>query len=149
VEELKLCLWYNPTRRNHKKFSLKFLEANKSVACFHLLICQSNVMVDFHPDNVESHCASESELHLGRMWSFPVPSMLLRKLCVYYANGFVNVESVNFFYSNPEFPHDSKDYRPQICMCNPSHLHFLDYLNLKMKEMHSLKLRELSTQRSE
>jgi hypothetical protein len=128
---------------------LEFLEANMSVACFHLLICQSSVVVDFHPDNFESHCASEAELHLGWIWSFPSPSTLLRKLCVYYANGFVNVVSVNFFDSNLEFPHDSKVYRPQICMGNPSSLHFLDYLNLKMKEMQSLKLRELSTQRPE
>jgi ribosome-associated toxin RatA of RatAB toxin-antitoxin module len=33
--------------------------------------------------------------------NFHLSSKLLRKLCVHYANGFYNVESVYFFYSNP------------------------------------------------
>jgi hypothetical protein len=101
VEERKLCLWYTPTRRNHKELSLDFLEANMSVLCFHLLIGQSNVVVEFHPCNVEPHCASEAELHLGWIWSFHLSSTLLCKLCAYYANGFDKVESVHLFYSNP------------------------------------------------
>jgi hypothetical protein len=47
VEEQKLCLWYTPTRRNHKELSLEFLEANMPVPCSHLLIGQSNGLVDF------------------------------------------------------------------------------------------------------
>ena len=70
VEERKLCVWNTPTRRNHKELSLDFLEANMSVPCSHLLIGQSNVVVDFYPGNVEPHCASEAELHLGWIWSF-------------------------------------------------------------------------------
>jgi hypothetical protein len=33
--------------------------------------------------------------------NFHLSSTLLRKLCVHYANGFDNTESVYFFYSNP------------------------------------------------
>jgi hypothetical protein len=33
--------------------------------------------------------------------NFDLSSTLLRVLCVHYANGFDNVESVYFFYSNP------------------------------------------------
>jgi hypothetical protein len=33
--------------------------------------------------------------------NFHLSSTPLRKLCVHYANGFDNVESVYFFYSNP------------------------------------------------
>jgi hypothetical protein len=32
-----------------------------------------------------------------------ISSTLLRKLCVHYANGFDNVDSVYFFYSNPVY----------------------------------------------
>jgi hypothetical protein len=35
--------------------------------------------------------------------NFHLFSTLLRKLCVHYANGFDNVESVYFFYSNPVY----------------------------------------------
>jgi len=44
---------------------MDFLEANMSVPCSQLLIGQSIVVVDFHPGNVEPHCAFEAELHLG------------------------------------------------------------------------------------
>jgi hypothetical protein len=33
--------------------------------------------------------------------NFHLSSTLLRKMCVHYGNGFDNVESVYFFYSNP------------------------------------------------
>jgi hypothetical protein len=36
--------------------------------------------------------------------NFHLSSMLLRKLCVHYANGFDNVESVYFIYSNSVHP---------------------------------------------
>jgi hypothetical protein len=35
--------------------------------------------------------------------NFHLSSVLLSKLCVHYANGFDNLESVYFFYSNPVF----------------------------------------------
>jgi hypothetical protein len=54
-----------PQEKKHKELSLGFLKANMSVPCSHLLIGQSNVVVDFHPGNVEPHCASEAALDLG------------------------------------------------------------------------------------
>jgi hypothetical protein len=62
-----------------------------SVPCSHLLIGQSNVVVDFHPGNVELHCVSAIVLTSRKnAWekNFHLSSTLLRKLCVHYANGF-------------------------------------------------------------
>ena len=81
VEERKLCLWYTPTRRNHKELSLDFLEGDMSVPCSQLLIGQSNVVVDFHPGNVEPHCASEAELHVDEYEvSTTLTVLILRKV---------------------------------------------------------------------
>jgi hypothetical protein len=54
----------------------------------HLLWCQGR----WRGVDVMKECL-ESNFHLS--------SALLRKLCVHYANGFDNIESVYFFYSNP------------------------------------------------
>jgi hypothetical protein len=106
VEERKLCLWYTPTRRNQKELSLDLLEANISVPCSHLLIGQSNVVVDFYPGNVETHCASATVLTSRKNAWEKISISPLR----YYANCVSttltvlilrNVESVYFFYSNP------------------------------------------------
>jgi hypothetical protein len=62
-----------------------------SVPCSHPLIGQSNVVVDFHPGNVEPHCASAIVLTSRKnAWGkiLHLSSTLLRKLCVHYANGF-------------------------------------------------------------
>jgi hypothetical protein len=55
-----------------------------------LLWCQGC----WHGADVTKECL-ETNFHLS--------STLLRKLCVHYANGFDNIESVYFFYSNPVF----------------------------------------------
>jgi len=54
-----------PPQEEITGLSLDFFEANMSVPCSHLLVGQSVVVVDFHPGNVEPHCASEAELYLG------------------------------------------------------------------------------------
>jgi hypothetical protein len=53
--------------------------------------------------------------------NFYLSSTLLRKVCVHYANGFDNVESVHFFYSNPVFRYPQRTCRWKI-PCPLKHL---------------------------
>jgi hypothetical protein len=66
-----------------------------------------NTIVQFCPnrpeDTLVNACNSWRDADLTQECletNFHLFSTLLRKLCVHYANGFDNVESVYFFYSN-------------------------------------------------
>jgi hypothetical protein len=84
VEERKLFLWYTSTRRNHKELSLDFLEANMSVPRFHLLMGQSNIVVDFHPGNVEPQLCQ---------WGGAPPRMIMFSLscCIWGSSHSLNM----------------------------------------------------------
>jgi hypothetical protein len=58
----------------------------------HILVNTCNSCCDVKGADVTKECL-ETKFHLS--------STLLNKLCVHYANGFDNAESVYFFYSNP------------------------------------------------
>jgi hypothetical protein len=67
------------------------VQTDLSISCQHLqqlLWCQGH----WRSADVMKECLETN---------FYLPSTPLRKLCVHYTNGFDNVESVYFFYSNP------------------------------------------------
>jgi hypothetical protein len=49
--------------------------------------------------------------------NFHLSSTLLSKLCVHFANGFNNVESLYFFYSNPVYPMFPALHISMPCAC--------------------------------